>query len=151
MAQTPKTAAYVGCVGVDRSASMLRNLVEQAGVDGQFMETDKAPNGRCACLICETDRYALCLCQYNKMIRNLVTHLGAADLFDKAHIFTEKVQKVINGAKAFYAEGYFLTVSSSTLLEVGQIAARANKVYLFYVFGFKFTYSHLFSISPLTS
>ena len=60
--------------------------------------------------------------------RSLVTTLRAAEKFDKAHLSTPEVARLIDGAKYFYVEGYFLTHGTESTLEVAKKASDAGKV-----------------------
>lgn len=55
--QTPKVAAYLGCVGNDENARTLRKVAEAAGVDVQYLVDDKEPTGLCAVLLNGKNRY----------------------------------------------------------------------------------------------
>lgn len=60
--------------------------------------------------------------------RSLVTTLRAAEKFDKAHLSSPEVARLVDGAKYFYVEGYFLTHGLESTLEVAKKASDAGKV-----------------------
>jgi adenosine kinase len=57
-----------------------------------------------------------------------VANLAAANCFTKEHYQSSEIQKAVQMAKYFYCEGYFLTVSTDTMVEVGRHAKETNKV-----------------------
>jgi adenosine kinase len=62
------------------------------------------------------------------MPRSLVTTLRAAEKFDQSHLSSPSVAPLIEGAKVFYVEGYFLTHGLDPALELSKIATNAGKV-----------------------
>ena len=66
----------------------------------------------------------VCVC------RSLVTTLGAAEKFERSHLSSPQVAPLIDAAKIFYVEGYFLTHGIETALEVSEKASdpEAGKV-----------------------
>jgi len=60
--------------------------------------------------------------------RSLVTTLRAAEKFDKAHLSTPEVARLIDSAKFFYVEGYFLTHGLDCALEIAKKASESGKV-----------------------
>ena len=62
------------------------------------------------------------------MFRSLVTTLRAAEKFEKAHLSSPEVAPLVEAAKIFYVEGFFLTHGSETVLEVSKKASEASKV-----------------------
>jgi len=118
MSHNNETAAFVGCIGNDVCGETLRGLVVQSGVKPLFMVAETAPTGTCAALITGTNR-------------SLVTNLGAADLFKHTHFQSENIQEHIAHAQSFYAEGFFVTVATPTLVELGKVALATNKPFMF--------------------
>jgi sugar/nucleoside kinase (ribokinase family) len=49
--QTPKTAAFIGCVGNDANAATLRKVAEAAGAELLYLVDPTEPTGRCAVLL----------------------------------------------------------------------------------------------------
>lgn len=60
--------------------------------------------------------------------RSLVTTLRAAELFEKSHLSSPEVAPLIDAARVFYVEGYFLTHGTESALEVSKKASEAGKV-----------------------
>ena len=61
---------------------------------------------------------------------SLVTTLRAAEKFEKSHLASPEVAPLIDGAKVFYVEGYFLTHGSESALELSKKASEASKVFV---------------------
>jgi adenosine kinase len=59
---------------------------------------------------------------------SLVTTLRAAEQFSQDHLSSPAVAPLIEGAKVFYVEGYFMTHGLKSILEVSEKAANASKV-----------------------
>jgi len=70
----------------------------------------------------------------HRLFRSLVTTLRAAEKFDKAHLSTPEVARLIGGAKYFYLEGYFLTHGLESALEVAKKASDSGKVHSHFTF-----------------
>jgi adenosine kinase len=60
--------------------------------------------------------------------RSLATTLRTAEKFDKSHLSSLEVAPLVDGAKVFYVEGYFLTHGIESALEVAQRSQAAGKV-----------------------
>ena len=70
----------------------------------------------------------------HRLFRSLVTTLRAAEKFDKAHLSSPEVTRLIDGAKYFYLEGYFLTHGLESALEVAKKASDSGKVHSHFTF-----------------
>lgn len=57
-----------------------------------------------------------------------MTTLRAAEKFDKSHLSSPQVAPLIDAAKLFYVEGYFLTHGSESALELSKKASESSKV-----------------------
>ena len=60
--------------------------------------------------------------------RSLVTNLAAAEKFEQSHLSSPEVAPLIDAAKIYYVEGYFLTHGTESALEVAKKASEAGKV-----------------------
>jgi adenosine kinase len=58
----------------------------------------------------------------------LVTTLRVAEKFEKSHLSSPEVAPLIENAKHFYVEGYFLTHGLQSALELSSKASAAGKV-----------------------
>ena len=108
-------SAYFGCVGQDKYSETLESCARQAGVHVKYQRSSH-PTGRCAVLITGQDR-------------SLVTKLDAANHFTVDHLDEPANWKVVEGARAVYSAGFFLTVSVESMLKVGKFCAENNKTY----------------------
>ena len=59
---------------------------------------------------------------------SLVTTLRVAEKFEKSHLSSPEVAPLIENAKYFYVEGYFLTHGVESVLELSSKASAAGKV-----------------------
>ena len=57
-----------------------------------------------------------------------MTTLRAAEMFEKSHLSSPEVAPLIDAARVFYVEGYFLTHGSESALEVSKKSSEAGKV-----------------------
>ncbi|KAF5345196.1 hypothetical protein D9758_009714 [Tetrapyrgos nigripes] len=112
----PKSVVYTGCVGDDSLAEQLKAANKREGLDEVYQVKKGEKTGACAVVI--TGHH-----------RSLVTTLRVAEKFDKSHLSSPEVAPLIEGAKAFYVEGYFLTHGTESALEVSQKASTASKVF----------------------
>ncbi|CAJ1992720.1 adenosine kinase-like protein [Leishmania donovani] len=112
--------AYVGALGKDRFAEILKSALTKAGVEQLFEECEDKPTGTCAGLVVQKDR-------------TLLANLGAAVTLSLTHIQTDAVQSAIEKASLYYAEGFFLNTASSpnNLLYVAHHAHLHGKLFCF--------------------
>lgn len=61
--------------------------------------------------------------------RSLVTSLRAAKKFDASHLSSPKVAPLVEGAKVFYVEGFFLSHGVESVLALSKHASENNKVW----------------------
>ncbi|THU96863.1 Ribokinase-like protein [Dendrothele bispora CBS 962.96] len=112
----PKSVVYTGCVGDDDLAEQLKAANQREGLDQVYQVKKGEKTGACAVVI--TGHH-----------RSLVTTLRCAEKFDQSHLSTPEVASLIEGAKAFYVEGYFLTHGTASALELSQKASASGKVF----------------------
>lgn len=87
--------------------------------DGLRMVLQKNPTvatGTCAVLI-------------NGGERSLVANLAAANTFTSAHLETEEAKDAVKKAQVVYTSGFFLTVSTDSILSVCKAIVDENKIY----------------------
>jgi len=134
------SVAYIGCIGDDVNGATLKKVTSAAGVTTHYLVDEKVPTGVCAVLITDKER-------------SLVTNLGAANHYKLAHFESPAIQQVVHTAQYFYSTGYFITVSTETLVALGQHAAEHNKPFLFNLsapFVIQFFYDQLSQVLPYT-
>ncbi|KAI0307657.1 Ribokinase-like protein [Multifurca ochricompacta] len=112
----PNSVVYTGCVGDDELSQQLKVANQREGLVEAYLVKKGEQTGACAVVI--TGHH-----------RSLVTTLRAAEKFDKAHLSTPEVAPLVDGAKFFYVEGYFLTHGLESALEVAKKASDSGKVF----------------------
>jgi len=133
-----KATAYIGCIGKDNNGKIIKEVTEGAGVQTHYLVDEKENTGTCAVLLTNKER-------------SLVTNLGAANCYKIAHFQTPEIQSVVNHAQFFYSTGYFITVSTETLVAMGKHANEHNKPFLYNLsapFVIQFFYDQLSSVLP---
>jgi len=133
-----KATAYIGCIGKDANGNTLRQVTEAAGVQTHYLVDEKAVTGTCAVLLSHKER-------------SLVTNLGAANNYNISHFQTPEIQAVVSKAKVFYSTGYFITVSTDTLVAMGKHAAEHDKAFLYNLsapFVIQFFFEQLSTVLP---
>jgi len=113
--QFPGATRYIGCVGKDEFGALLRKRAEADGVDVQYLEDSTVKTGTCAVLITNRDR-------------SLVANLAAANNYKKQHLVENF--RLVEEAQFIYVTGFFLTVSTESLLLLGEHAHQHDKPYL---------------------
>ncbi|KAI6133701.1 Ribokinase-like protein [Pisolithus croceorrhizus] len=110
------SVVYTGCVGDDNLAEQLRAANKREGLHERYLVKKGEKTGACAVVITGHDR-------------SLVTTLRAAEKFEKSHLSSPEVAPLVDAAKVFYVEGYFLTHGTETILEVSKKASASSKVF----------------------
>lgn len=110
----PNSVAYVGGVGDDKYAAILRDAVRQAGLRVEYRVDPKVSTGRCGVVITGHNR-------------SMCTDLGAANHYDVEHLKRPEVWALVKGAEAYYVGGYHFTVCPPAIMELCREAAAGNK------------------------
>lgn len=110
--------SYVGSLGDDKFARILKASLDKAGVVQIFEEHKDMPTGTCAALVMNKER-------------SLLANLGAAVALSLPHFMSEAVQRAVKRAHLYYAEGFFLNTASSPdgLLSVALHSYKKKKVF----------------------
>jgi len=103
----PNVATFMGCVGKDKYADIMKEKANDVGLKTIYQETDKAPTGTCAVLITGNER-------------SLVAHLSAANLFTVEHFDNKENWSYVEKAKVHYVSGFFFTVSLETIKRIAK-------------------------------
>ncbi|KAF2843663.1 Ribokinase-like protein [Patellaria atrata CBS 101060] len=111
------SVVYVGCVGKDKSAEILKEAAEKSGLRVEYRYDNEQPTGRCGVIITGYDR-------------SMVTDLAAANHNKLEHLKSPEVWKFVEQAKAFYIGGYHLTVCVPAIMALAEHAAENNKVFM---------------------
>ncbi|KII94226.1 hypothetical protein PLICRDRAFT_171891 [Plicaturopsis crispa FD-325 SS-3] len=112
----PNSVVYTGCVGDDELAEQLKAANKREGLRDVYQVKKGEKTGACAVII--TGHH-----------RSLVTTLRVAEKFEQSHLASPEVAPLVEAAKVFYIEGYFLTHGVDTLVELGKKASHAGKVF----------------------
>jgi len=112
------SVVFVGCVGKDKYAEVLRSETDKAGVRVEYRVDEEQPTGRCGVVITGHDR-------------SLCTDLAAANCYKVDHLKQPEVWKLVEGAKFYYVGGFHLTVCVPAILALAEEAAQKNKTFLF--------------------
>lgn len=110
--KTPKACSFVGCIGRDSFGESQLKLCTEQGVDARYMVHPTASTGKCASLVINNER-------------SLVAHIGAAGMFDVAHMRT--LQPLVDETRIFYVEGFFLMVSMDSIRILAQNALDSTR------------------------
>jgi len=113
----PKSVVYTGCVGDDDLAEQLKAANTREGLDDVYYVKKGEKTGACAVVI--TGHH-----------RSLVTTLRAAEKFEQSHLSSPTVAPLIDAAKIFYVEGYFLTHGTESVLELSKKASEKGKIFV---------------------
>jgi adenosine kinase len=111
----PQSVVYTGAVGDDKLAEQLKEANKREGLDQVYLVKKGEKTGACAVVI--TGHH-----------RSLVTTLRVAEKFEKSHLSSPEVAPLIENAKFFYLEGYFLTHGVESALDLATKSSNAGKV-----------------------
>ena len=112
----PDSTLYIGAVGKDKYADILREACAKAGLKTEYLEVEDVPTGRCGVIITGHDR-------------SLCTHLAAANEYRVDHLKSPEIWRLVEKAKVYFVGGYHLTVSPPAILALGEEAAKQNKIF----------------------
>ncbi|KAI1185894.1 Ribokinase-like protein [Nemania serpens] len=113
----PNSVVYLGGVGDDKYAAILRDAVKQVGLRVEYRVDPKTPTGRCGVVITDANR-------------SLCTDLGAANLYDIEHLKSPEIWALAENADFYYVGGYHFTVCPPAIMALGEEAAAKNKVFV---------------------
>ena len=108
---------YVGCVGDDEYASILRTKCAEQGLHVEYLTDPDTPTGKCGVII--TDQH-----------RSMCTDLAAANNYKLEHLQSAPVWSMVEATPVFYVGGYHLTACAPAAMALARHAAEANKVYM---------------------
>jgi len=111
----PGSVSFVGSVGNDKNAEILRQCVAADHVNAHY-HTDDSATGTCAVLV-------------NNKERSLITNLSAANNYKLEHMLSDDVRPVWEKAQLFYVSGFFLTVSVPSIMHLAEHALAAGKTF----------------------
>jgi len=132
-------AHFIGCVGDDENALLLRNVAEAGGVKTHYDISKKNVTGRCAALVNKDKE------------RSLIADLNAANDYDPEHYDSTEIQELVREIDIFYSAGFFLTVSPATVVKIGKHCSETNKIFamnLSAIFLIQFFWDQMNSVLP---
>ncbi|XP_075216299.1 adenosine kinase-like [Lycorma delicatula] len=101
----PNYSVFFGGIGNDEQGSLLEKEVENAGVCARYTKQKNYSTGTCIAII-------------NGVDRCLVAHLGAADVYSVPDFYNSINMNFFDTLYVAYIEGFFITHSFETALEV---------------------------------
>ncbi|KAH0564784.1 hypothetical protein GP486_001829 [Trichoglossum hirsutum] len=107
---------YIGCVGQDKYAEILRAAVDREGVHAEYRVDASQPTGRCGVIITDHNR-------------SMCTDLAAANHYKLDHMKQPEIWELVEAASVYYVGGYHLTVCVPAIMALAEKAAEANKVW----------------------
>lgn len=66
------------------------------------------------------------------VFRSLVTTLRSAEHFELAHLLSPQIAPLVDAAKYFYVEGYFLTHGLESVLHLAKKSSESGKVNIYF-------------------
>ncbi|RAL05569.1 adenosine kinase [Aspergillus ibericus CBS 121593] len=108
---------YIGCVGRDKEAEILKEACTKAGVHTEYRVDDVQPTGKCGVIITGHNR-------------SMCTHLAAANEYKIDHLKQPHIWSLVEKAQFYYVGGFHLTVCVPAIEALGQEAAAKNKVFM---------------------
>ncbi|EAS30552.3 adenosine kinase [Coccidioides immitis RS] len=111
------SVVYMGCVGKDKYADILRDAGSKAGIRTEYRVDDVQPTGRCGVIITGHNR-------------SLVTHLAAANEYKLDHLKQPEIWSLVEKAKYFFVGGFHLTVCVPAIMALAEEAAEKNKTFI---------------------
>lgn len=113
----PDSVLYIGCVGKDKYAEILKRTCVEAGLRVEYLEDETHPTGRCGVVITGHDR-------------SMCTDLAAANEYKVEHLKSPEIWELVEQAQYYYVGGYHLTVCVPAIMALAEEAAAKNKVFV---------------------
>ena len=111
------SVVYIGCVGDDKYATILKEANKQAGLRVEYRVDTEHPTGRCGVII--TGHH-----------RSMCTDLAAANHYKIEHLRQPEIWKLVENAKFVYVGGYHFTVCPEAIMAVAEESAKDNKTFI---------------------
>ncbi|KAL9634885.1 MAG: hypothetical protein Q9164_003815 [Protoblastenia rupestris] len=108
---------YIGAVGKDKYADILRSSCEKAGLKTEYLTVDHEPTGRCGVVI--TGHH-----------RSMCTHLAAANEYKLEHLRSPEIWGLVEKAQVYYVGGYHLTVCPPAAMALAEEASKEDKIFV---------------------
>lgn len=116
--KSKSATGFIGAVGKDKYAKILKQACEKDGVTAHYFETSEQPTGRCAAVVHDNER-------------SLIADLAAANCYHLDHAQSKDIQAVIRKAEVFYCSGFPMTVPEShkTMVEMCKHVIENDKIF----------------------
>ncbi|PKY05430.1 putative adenosine kinase [Aspergillus campestris IBT 28561] len=111
------SVCYIGCVGKDKYADILKEACTTAGVHTEYRVDEAQPTGKCGVIITGHNR-------------SMCTHLAAANEYKLEHLKQPHIWSLAEKAQVYYIGGYHLTVCVPAIQALGEEAAAKNKIFM---------------------
>ncbi|KAI9836319.1 MAG: adenosine kinase [Thelocarpon superellum] len=112
----PASVLYIGCVGRDKYAEILREAVAKAELRVEYRVDEEHPTGRCGVVITGHDR-------------SICTDLAAANHYKLDHLLQPEIWALVEKASVYYVGGYHLTVCPPAAMALAEEAAKEDKIF----------------------
>ncbi|KAI0383145.1 pfkB family carbohydrate kinase [Hypomontagnella monticulosa] len=113
----PNSVVYLGGVGKDKYADILRDAVKQVGLRVEYRVDPNVGTGKCGVVITGHNR-------------SLCTDLGAANHYDLDHLKSPEIWPLVKNAEFYYVGGYHFTVCPPAIQALGEEAAANDKTFI---------------------
>lgn len=111
------SVVYLGGVGDDKYAAILKDAVRQAGLRVEYRVEPTQPTGRCGVVITGHNR-------------SMCTDLAAANHYGLDHLKKPEIWSLVENAEVYYIGGYHFTVCPPAIMELAKEAAAKNKIFV---------------------
>eukprot|EP00201_Polytomella_parva_P018417 CAMPEP_0175054004 /NCGR_PEP_ID=MMETSP0052_2-20121109/9251_1 /TAXON_ID=51329 ORGANISM="Polytomella parva, Strain SAG 63-3" /NCGR_SAMPLE_ID=MMETSP0052_2 /ASSEMBLY_ACC=CAM_ASM_000194 /LENGTH=346 /DNA_ID=CAMNT_0016318625 /DNA_START=12 /DNA_END=1052 /DNA_ORIENTATION=- len=116
MLQAPQAASYFGCIGDDEFGKTMTDICKAQGVNVRYQVDPSTPTGSCAVCIVGGER-------------SLVANLAAANNFKSEFLLRPENWSVVERARVVYCTGFFITVSTDSIMAVAKHCAANDKIF----------------------
>lgn len=113
----PSSVLFIGCVGSDKYADILREASTKAGLRVEYRLDPSTPTGRCGVVLTDHNR-------------SMCTHLAAANEYKIEHLKSPEIWPLVEQASVYFVGGYHLTVCLPAILALAHEAAANDKIFI---------------------
>lgn len=113
----PSSVLFIGCVGSDKYADILREASTKAGLRVEYRLDPSTPTGRCGVVLTDHNR-------------SMCTHLAAANEYKIEHLKSPEIWPLVEQASVYFVGGYHLTVCPPAILALAKEAAAKDKIFI---------------------
>lgn len=109
---------FMGCVGKDEYASIVKSKAKESGLKTIFQTTNQASTATCATLLTDKNR-------------SMVAHLGAACKFTEDHLDCPDNWAYIENSQVFYITGFFLATCMNAVTRIAIFCHENDRLFCF--------------------